>query len=139
MYKKIAVAFDGSDGSRKALQVALHLARADKRKLHMIFVGEMPQYPGVPSETNEERARFDAIFQKLAKEAAAAAKKLGVEVLPNQRMGHPAQALVRYVKDAGIGLLVVGHHGHSKFWGTFMGTTADKVVRHAICSVLVVR
>jgi nucleotide-binding universal stress UspA family protein len=139
MYRKIVCALDGSDGSKRALDVALHLARADKQKLWTIFIEEMPRYPGAPSETNEELERADAIFQKLRDEALDAGKKYGVEVAAEKRVGHPAQALVHYVKDAGVDLLVMGHTGHSKFWGTFLGTTADKVVSHATCSVLVVR
>lgn len=139
MYRNIACAFDGSDGSRRALDVALHLARADKQKLSMIFVEELPRYTGVPSETNEELERADAIFQRLRQEALDAGKKCGVEVVAEKRVGHPAQALVRYVKDAGVDLLVMGHAGHSKFWGAFLGSTADRVVDHATCSVLVVR
>ena len=139
MYRNIACAFDGSDCSRRALDVALHLARADQQKLWMIFIEEMPRYPGAPSETNEELERADAIFDKLRDEALEAGKKYGVEVVAEKRVGHPAQALVRYVKEAGIDLLVIGHTGHSKLWGTFLGTTADKVVSHVTCSVHVVR
>jgi nucleotide-binding universal stress UspA family protein len=139
MYEKIALAFDGSEGSKRALQAALHLARADKQKLIVIFVAEMPRYPGAPGETMEEQARADAIFAKLRAEVAAAGQKYGVEVVAEKRIGHPAQGLVNYAKEAGLQLLVMGHTGHSKLWGTFMGTTADKVVRHAPCSVLVVR
>jgi len=139
MYRNIACALDGSDGSRRALEVALHIARADKLKLWVIFIEELPRYPGAPSETNEERERADAIFGNLRHEAVEAGKKYGVEVIAEKRLGHPAQALVHYVKEACIDLLVIGHTGHSKLWGTFMGTTADKVVRHATSSVLVVR
>jgi nucleotide-binding universal stress UspA family protein len=119
--------------------VALHIARADKQKLWVIFVHELPRYTGAPSETNEERERADAIFEKLRQEALDAGKKYGVEVVAEKRVGHPAQALVHYLKEARIDLLLMGHTGHSKLWGTFMGTTADKVVRHATCSVLIVR
>jgi nucleotide-binding universal stress UspA family protein len=139
MYRKIARALDGSDGSGRAPDVALHLARADKQKLWTIFIEEMLRYPGAPSETNEELERGEAIFQKLQDEALDAGKKHGVEVAAEKRVGHPAQALVHYIKDAGVDLPVMGHTGHSKFWGTFLGTTADKVVSHATCSVLVVR
>ena len=70
---------------------------------------------------------------------STSAEKFGVDVNPEKRFGHPAQALVHYVKESHIDLLVIGHTGHSKLWGTFLGTTADKVVRHAESSVLVVR
>jgi hypothetical protein len=49
--------------------------------------------------------------------------------------------------DLGLGLpvrappgeVVIGHTGHSGVWGLFLGTTAEKVSRHAACSVLIVR
>jgi nucleotide-binding universal stress UspA family protein len=139
VYQRIVLAFDGSESARRALDVALHLARADKVKLTLIFVAEMPRYPGAPSETKEEQDRADVIFQELRGAVMETAREYGVEVTAEKRVGHPAQALVHYVRDAGVQLLVMGHTGHSKLWGTFMGTTADKVVRHAPCSVLVVR
>jgi nucleotide-binding universal stress UspA family protein len=42
-------------------------------------------------------------------------------------------------RDAEPDPLFVGHSGHSGLWGTFLGTTADKVVRHAPRSVFIVR
>ena len=139
MDRKIAVAFDGSEGSRRALQEALLMARASSRKLSIIFIEELPRYPGVPSETNEERERADALFEQLRTEAAAEGVNHGVQVGAEKRVGHPAQGLVQYAKDADIDLLFLGHSGHSRLWGTFLGTTADKVVRHAPCSVFIVR
>jgi nucleotide-binding universal stress UspA family protein len=53
--------------------------------------------------------------------------------------GHAAQRVVEFARKEGADLIVIGHSGHSSVWGTFLGTTADKIVRHAACSVLVVR
>ena len=36
-------------------------------------------------------------------------------------------------------LIVIGTHGHSRFSRLLMGSTAEKVLRHAPCSVLTVR
>jgi len=36
-------------------------------------------------------------------------------------------------------LILVGHSGLSGVWAKFLGTTAEKVSRHAPCSVLIVR
>jgi nucleotide-binding universal stress UspA family protein len=55
------------------------------------------------------------------------------------RAGHPAQEIVRAADDRGADLIVVGHSGHSWVWGRFLGGTAEKVSRHAVCSVLIVR
>jgi nucleotide-binding universal stress UspA family protein len=139
MDRKIAVAFDGSDGSRRALKEAFIMASVGNHKLSTIFIEELPRYPGAPSETNEERERADALFEQLGKQAAAEGMNYGVQVQADKRVGHPAQGLVQYAKEAGIDVLFLGHSGHSGLWGTFLGTTADKVVRHAPCSVFVVR
>jgi nucleotide-binding universal stress UspA family protein len=139
MSRNIAVAFDGSEGSRRALREAFLMARAGNRKLSIIFIEELPRYPGAPSETNEERERADALFEQLHNEAAGEGMNHGVQVQAEKRVGHPAQGLVQYAKEAEIDVLFLGHSGHSGLWGTFLGTTADKVVRHAPCSVFVVR
>jgi nucleotide-binding universal stress UspA family protein len=55
------------------------------------------------------------------------------------RAGHPAQEIVRAARDHGADLVVVGHTGHLGVWGRFLGTSAEKVGRHAACSVLIVR
>jgi nucleotide-binding universal stress UspA family protein len=55
------------------------------------------------------------------------------------RAGHPAQEIARAARDHDADLVVVGHTGHSGEWARFLGTTAEKVSRHAACSVLIVR
>jgi len=105
MYRNIACALDGSDWSRQALDVALHIARTEKEKLRAIFIEEMPRYPGAPSETNDERERLDMIFEKLKVEAVEAGKRQGVEGIAEKRAGHPARSLVHYVKETSVDLL----------------------------------
>jgi nucleotide-binding universal stress UspA family protein len=139
MARTIAVGFDGSEGAWKALREAIRLTRLEKAELWAISVEELPRYPGAPSEVNEEREAANHYLRKLHKEAAALANSEGVSLHTETRIGHPARGLVDYVTERKIDLLVLGHSGHSSLWGTFLGTTADKVVRHAPCSVLVVR
>jgi nucleotide-binding universal stress UspA family protein len=139
MAKKIAVGFDGSDCAWKALREAVRLARLEKAELWLLSIEELPRYPGAPSEVNEEREAANHYLQKLHTEAAALANSEGVTLHAETRIGHPARGLIDYVAERGIDLLVLGHSGHSRLWGTFLGTTADKVVRHVSCSVLVVR
>jgi nucleotide-binding universal stress UspA family protein len=139
MARKIVVGFDGSDGAWKALREAVRLARLEKAELWVISIEELPRYPGAPSEVKEEKEAANHYLQTLHKEAAAYANSEGVTLHTDIRVGHPARALVDYATETGVDLLVLGHSGHSRLWGTFLGTTADKVVRHAPCSVLVVR
>jgi nucleotide-binding universal stress UspA family protein len=139
MAGKIAVGFDGSAGAQKALREAIRLTRMEKAELWVISIEELLRYPGVPSEIKEEREAANHYLHRLHKEAIALANSEGVTLHTDIRIGHPARGLVDYVAERGIDLLVLGHSGHSSVWGTFLGTTADKVVRHAACFVLVVR
>ena len=47
--------------------------------------------------------------------------------------------IVRYVKEHGIDLIVMGTHGRDPVGHMFLGSVAKKVVRKASCPVLTVR
>jgi nucleotide-binding universal stress UspA family protein len=53
--------------------------------------------------------------------------------------GDPATEIVRYATDAGMGLIVMGTHGRTGVERLLMGSVAEKVLRDAPCSVLVVK
>lgn len=53
--------------------------------------------------------------------------------------GDPAAELVRYAADAGIDVIVIGTHGRTGVDRLVMGSVAEKVMREAPCSVLVVK
>jgi hypothetical protein len=48
--------------------------RGDTQKLWRIFVEELPRYSGALSDTNEERERADAIFEKFRQELLVGAR-----------------------------------------------------------------
>jgi nucleotide-binding universal stress UspA family protein len=53
--------------------------------------------------------------------------------------GDPATEIVQYAADAGIDLIVMGTHGRTGLERLLMGSVAEKVMRDAHCSVLVVK
>jgi nucleotide-binding universal stress UspA family protein len=53
--------------------------------------------------------------------------------------GDPATEIVRYAAEAGIDLIVMGTHGRTGLERLLMGSVAEKVMREAKCSVLVVK
>jgi nucleotide-binding universal stress UspA family protein len=53
--------------------------------------------------------------------------------------GDPAGEIVRYGRDAGIDLIVIGTHGRTGVERLLMGSVAEQVMRAAACSVLVVK
>jgi len=53
--------------------------------------------------------------------------------------GDPATEIVRYARDAGIDLIVMGTHGRTGLERLLMGSVTERVMREASCSVLVVK
>jgi len=139
MFKHIVVANDGSDGGRKALELACDLARLHHATLHMISVEELPDFPASIDEVIEtkqaENHKFHAVLEAARKLAAGKGVELQAEVVA----GHAAATIVERVKALKADLLVVGFMGHSALYERIIGGTTDRLVRLAPCPVLVVK
>src|SRR5260370_20983463 len=53
--------------------------------------------------------------------------------------GDPAGEIVRYARESGIDQIVLGTHGRTGVERLLMGSVAERVMRDAPCSVLVVK
>jgi nucleotide-binding universal stress UspA family protein len=53
--------------------------------------------------------------------------------------GNPADEIIRYATDSRTNLIVLGTHGRTGLERLLMGSVAEKVLRGAPCSVLVVK
>ncbi len=140
MFKKILLAYDGSEGAQKALEAGIDLARTHQAELWALTVQErLPRFGGTIDEVQEEKEVADKRARDLMAQARLSAQEAGVEVKTLSRFGHPAQTIVDVAKEGNYDLILVGHSGLSGVWAAFLGTTAEKVSRHAPCSVLIVR
>jgi len=140
MYRKILLAYDGSEGANRALEVGVKLAQIHGAELWLLAVEErLPRFSGTIDEVQEEKRFADEQYGKLLEAAKVKAKAAGVDLKTLMRPGHPAQTIVAVAKEGKFDLVLVGHTGLSGAWAAFLGTTAEKVSRHAPCSVLIVR
>jgi universal stress protein A len=53
--------------------------------------------------------------------------------------GIPADEIIRAAQERGVDLIVIATHGRTGLKHLFMGSTAERVIRHVHCAVLVVR
>ncbi|MFB3902016.1 MAG: universal stress protein [Acidobacteriota bacterium] len=140
MYGKILVGYDGSEGSRLALEHAIRLAQELNSGVSAIWIkASLPHYPETVDEIEEEKDAADEYFEKLKTQVGATAEQAGVEVEMECLPGNPAQLIVQYAEQQGFDLIVIGSHGHSGLWGRLLGHTTDRISEHAHCSVLIVR
>ncbi len=140
MFSRLLVAYDGSPGAHRALETAVDLARRDRAELFGLAIeAHLPHYAATVGEVEEELRVEERECARWLKEAAAYADSQGVALQTLVRAGHPAQQIVQVAQEHQVDLIIIGHSGHSGVWGRFLGSTAEKVSRHATCSVLLVR
>ncbi|RLK51442.1 nucleotide-binding universal stress UspA family protein [Alkalispirillum mobile] len=138
----IVVGVDGSEGSRRALLVALEEAKLRKLALRAIYVLDRryldPEWGALispPIKELEKEAK--AIVEKLVASVADEAKGVDVqqEVVLAEKHG-TARTLLDHGSDATM--LVVGSRGHGGFSGLLLGSVSHQVLQFANCPVLVV-
>jgi nucleotide-binding universal stress UspA family protein len=140
VYRKILVALDGSEASKKALGAAIQLAGSHAAGLCALGVEEhLPHYAATVGEVEEAKDEQDSFFGRVMDEARRAAAERDVRLTTEIRAGNAAQQIVRAAGDGEFDLIVMGAKGHSRIRYFLLGTTADRVSHHAPCSVLLVR
>jgi nucleotide-binding universal stress UspA family protein len=139
MFKKILIANDGSAGASKALAAALSLAHTHKAQAHMICVEETQWIPGSREEVIGDKELADRKFAEVVTKAEAEAKQHRVKLISHIVVGHPVPAIVDFVERDGFDVLVTGFMGHSALYSRVIGSTTDRLVELAPCTVLVVK
>ena len=140
MFKKILLAYDGSEGANRALEAGLELARVHQAELWALTVQEgVPRFSATIDEVQEEKAFANQHTAEVLAAARARAQNGGIELKTLSQTGHPAQTILLVAGEGKFDLILVGHSGLSGVWAKFLGSTAERVSRHSPCSVLIVR
>jgi nucleotide-binding universal stress UspA family protein len=121
------------------------LAKLTQGTIILLHVFEPPAAASSPDIYGLSR---DAMFELEAVQRAALERlhRLSVELdsyqvpsASSMRIGAPYEEIVDKAEKQRVDLIVVGTHGRSAMGKFLMGSTAERVCRHAPCSVLVVR
>ncbi|MEM2096095.1 MAG: universal stress protein [Candidatus Caldarchaeum sp.] len=146
MFSKILAAVDGSDNSRRAVDVAVELCRKLGSELVVVHVVQQPPYlfaaAGISpaalqqyfQDAKEEGWRYVNEALRKASEAGVQARGEVVERAPSV-----VEALTNYALSEKADLIVTGTRGLGSFKKLLLGSVASGVVSHAHCPVLVVK
>jgi len=138
---KILVPTDFSEQSEEALRRAGILAAEHQAEVHLLHIMEpslyfetdqMPVYP--LHEINE------AIRKHAEKRLCDLRSKTSFPVVTHlkESTGEPSRAICAFAETLPADLIIIGRHGQQGALEHFLiGSTAERVVRHAYCSVLV--
>lgn len=138
--QNILVAVDFSDYSKAALQYAAFLAERFGATLTLVHAVEPYIYPEDLSAgfTIEE---LDARWIQREREKLEQLRKTikeSVSATVVVTMGAAWNRIVGTAKSRSADLIVIGTHGRTGLKHALMGSTAERVARHATCPVLIV-
>ena len=141
----ILVPTDFSECGNYALSYAASLARTFDASIICVNVIE-PIVPTVGYSGMTEPMPIADITEQLEDSAERELPKLaeceecvGVDVEELLVHGEAASEIVRVAKERAVDLIVISSHGRTGLGRILFGSTAEAVVRHASCPVLVVK
>ena len=141
MIRKIVVAFDGSEQSRKAFDFTLELTKLCPDAAPEVIVISVAQ-PPEPIDIVEMDAVIDSAtqhYEELFKELKDKAKERHIEIKTEVIVGHPADQIVRYAKEKNADMVVMGQKGKSKIENWLLGSISKRVSTYAPCTVTIVK
>lgn len=139
---RILVAHDGSEASRHAVQMLAGLSLGEH--VEILVVNVMPTQKHFAEwdvelgtalreqEKNRRQTEVNWAIQQLAK----ATQRVAGEVLVGDSV---AEELVDLIERLGVDLVLMGHRGMGPVQKFLLGSTSDKVLRYANCSVWIDR
>ena len=141
-FRKILVPIDFSECSIRGLAYAKALAQQFGSTLLLFHSIRLEYYAA-----SDEYARYDLplLMRQVEKTAKEKLRDLtrktdweGLKMETMLEVGHPGQEICDCAKDRGADLIVTSTHGTTGLKHILLGSTAEYVVRHAHCPVLVV-
>jgi len=129
---KIMIGYDGSDVSRKALEVAQNHAKAFDGKVYLVIAVKETEELDYDDMQKAERILIDA--EHVCKENKIPYEK---HVLVNQL--EPGESLVMFSKDNQIDEIILGVQKTSKVGKMLFGSTAQYVILEANCPVITIK
>lgn len=135
-FRKIVLAYDGSDGSERARELAILLARSFHATVIVVIAFRaMPRL----STPDADDIRFIHETRHLAETVVAGLEKAGVRAEPDVLEGPAAEAIINAADVHSADLIIIGSRGMGQFGGLLLGSVSDRVVHYANVPVLLAR
>ncbi len=134
-YMRVLVPIDFSSTSRRAFEVAMDLSASGGHVTLLHCIQVPPAAAGFVTEDVLREMKAASLTE--ASRWADEAKRIGINVETVVTSGRPASQIREHA--ANQDLVVMGSHGPRGFKRFFLGSVAEKTIRHAPCSVYIVR
>lgn len=135
---KVLLATDGSKFSEAAIQAIISQCQPQGTEVKVLNVVDLPLLipPLYAAEFRDESMKQG---EELVRQAEQPLAKAGYKVQTEVEEGDPKSKIVEDAALWNADLIVLGSHGRTGLDRFLMGSVSDAVVRHASCSVQIVR
>lgn len=136
MFTTILVPIDTghADQSNNVINIAAVNGTEDVQIILLNVVEDIPNWAAVELPAGFQKKALQAALDEMNTIAGASEIKTEVDI----RVGHPYQTILDVANERNAELIIIASH-QPGLQDYLLGSTAAKVVRHAKCSVLVVR
>ncbi|WP_421385245.1 universal stress protein [Bacillus salacetis] len=139
MYKKIFLASDGSEHSKRAAENAIHIAKCTQdSSVEVVYVVDHDRVKSDvlsnwnSNELGDTRVERMRSVENIAKEAGVAYK---LTILH----GEPGPVIVDYINKNEFDIAIIGSRGLNGLQEFVLGSVSHKVAKRANCPVLIVK
>jgi len=151
-FKRILVAYDGSESSKKAVNYAIEIAKKWSASLILLTVFQRRIMPDFASEDFDE-THFDpdifeqdqeaikSVYKNFLEETASKIRNENsdLEIVAKLEEGRPSSTIVYVADEEDVDLIVIGSRGIGGIKGWILGSTSQKVVNSSTKPILIVK
>lgn len=142
--RKVLVAFDGSDSSKRALQYVIDFARDHSVavQVHLLNVQLEPTLYGeyiTPEMIDQMQQKLLDAASKTLEWAGDQLRSAGIESQTHTALGNVAEQVALLVEQQNCDTVVMGTRGLGNFTGLLLGSVATRVVHEVSVPVLLVK
>lgn len=149
IFKKIMIATDGSECSKKAVNKGIEFAQLSGGTVYAVYVvttAYISTLDGSYFSSIDMYPYWKAIHEALNKQGHQAVdyvKELGDKMSINVKSiileGNPSEELIQYAEKENMDIVIMGTVGRTGLDRMILGSVAGNVVRHSKVPVMVVR
>jgi nucleotide-binding universal stress UspA family protein len=149
IFRKIMVATDGSECSKKAVDKGIEFARLSGGTVYAVYVvstAYISALDGNYLSSIDMYSYWEAMHDALKKQGQQAVdyvKDLGEKKSVNVESilleGNPSEELIRYAEKENMDIVIMGTVGKTGLDRLLLGSVAGNVVRHSKVPVMVVK
>ncbi len=136
-HEKLLVPLDGSQCAENIIPTVEKLATDFKADISLLRVALAHTFPGIDPTDAEVKVIREAEEYLAGVEQRLKAKGFNVDT--HVRYGNDAEEILNHAAQKDIGLIVMSTHGHGGVKRFFLGSVAEKLLRHSPKPIYLVR